>query len=159
VEGPGKFKCPRCEGVLVAEQTGKVSFMAPKEARPVSVTLPAQPELVKGLAPLAEGVARRVGFDGDVVGKIGSAVVAAAQGVMEIAYGGDTTAVVHLIMVPDGKLFRASISDYGKPIAASADGRPQDGRFEAATGVMDSVELRPNPKGGNLITLTKRAGG
>ncbi len=158
VSGEGRFKCPRCSGVLVAEPAGKVKFFAPKKARPVSVTLPAQPELVEGLGKLAEGLARQAGLDAAVAGQIGQAVVAASRGVVELAYGGDPTGSLHLMMVPDGKSLTVRISDHGKLIPAQG-GIPTDARFAPVTEAMDTVEIKANPKGGNLITMTKSAGG
>ncbi len=154
VSAAGKYRCPRCSSVLVAEPSGKVKFFAPKESRPVSVTLPARPELVEGLGKLALGVARQAGFNGTEADQIAGAIVAASSGVMEIAYGGDATGLIHLLMACDGSSLTVRISDFGEPIPANG-GVPTDGRFAAATEVMDSVEIKRNPKRGNLITLTK----
>jgi anti-sigma B factor antagonist len=156
VIGPGKYKCPRCESVLVAESSGKPKFFAPKKARPVSVSLPAQPALLETLGPLIEGVARQAGFNGATVGAIANAVVAATKGVAQLAYAGDASSAIHLLIVPEDSGFTICLSDYGKPIAAGPSGAPQGGNFEQVSRMMDTVQIRPNPKGGNLITLTKR---
>ncbi len=154
VSAAGKYRCPRCSSVLVAEPSGKVKFFAPKESRPVSVTLPARPELVEGLGKLALGVARQAGFNGTEADQIAGAIVAASSGVMEIAYGGDATGLIHLLMACDGSSLTVRISDFGEPIPAEG-GVPTDERFAPVTEVMDSVEIKRNPKRGNLITLTK----
>jgi len=158
VSGPGKYKCPRCDSVLVAEPTGKPKFFAPKKARPVSVSLPANLELLDALGGLIESAARSAGFNGATVGKISSAVVAAARGVAQYAYAGDGSSAIHLLVMPDDQAFTVRISDYGKKISAGPDGSPQGGEFAGVTDVMDSCQVKPNPKGGNLITLTKRRG-
>ena len=157
VGGAGKFKCPRCTSVIVAEPGGNVRFFAPKKARPVSVTLPAEPDLMAGVGTLAEGVARRSGFSTPAAGLVGQAVSAAARGVLESAYAGDTTGLIHLIMVPNGDSLTIRISDYGNAIPAEA-GVPTAASFAPVTQIMDSVVLKPNPKRGNLLTLTKSAG-
>jgi anti-sigma B factor antagonist len=154
VSAAGKYRCPRCSSVLVAEPSGKVKFFAPKESRPVSVTLPARPELVEGLGKLAVGVARQAGFNGTEADRVAGAIVAASSGVMEIAYGGDATGLIHLLMASDGSSLTVRISDFGEPIPAEG-GVPTDERFAAATEIMDSVEVKRNPKRGNLITLTR----
>ncbi|MHC4505469.1 MAG: ATP-binding protein, partial [Planctomycetota bacterium] len=154
ISAAGKYRCPRCSSVLVAEPSGKVKFFAPKKSRPVSVTLPARPELVEGLGKLALGVARQAGFNGTEADQVAGAIAAASSGVMEIAYGGDATGLIHLLMASDGSSLTVRISDFGEPIPADG-GVPTDGRFAAATEVMDSVEVKRNPKRGNLITLTK----
>jgi len=158
VSGPGKFRCPRCETILVAEAGGKVRFFAPKKARPVSVALPARPEIVAGLASLVEGVAKEAGFTDEAASAIGRAVVATSTGVAELAYGGDSSGALHVLVVPDGKAVTIRISDYGKRIAAGPGGAPKDARFAEVMKLMDSVRLAPNPKGGNLVTMTKKAG-
>ena len=154
VSAAGKYRCPRCSSVLVAEPSGKVKFFAPKESRPVSVTLPARPELVEGLGRLAVGVARQAGFNGTEADQVADAIVAASSGVMEIAYGGDATGLIHLLMAFDGGSLTVRISDFGEPIPAKG-GVPTDECFAAATEVMDSVEVKRIPKRGNLITLTR----
>jgi anti-sigma B factor antagonist len=155
--GPGKFKCPRCTSVVVAEPGGKIRFFAPKDARPVSVTLPAEPGLMEGLGRLAEGVALRSGFSSPAAGLVAQAVTAASRGVLEAAYGGDTTGLIHLIMVPNGGTLTIRMSDYGDVIPAEG-GMPTAASFTPVTQIMDSVVVKPNPKRGNLLTLTKSAG-
>ena len=157
VEGAGKYKCPRCTSVVVAEPGGRVRFFAPKKASPVSVTLPAQPDLIEGVGRLAEGVARQSGFSSPAAGLVGQAVSAASRGVLEAAYAGDTTGLIHLIMVPDGDSLTIRMSDYGNAIPAEG-GVPTAASFAPVTQIMDSVVLKPNPKRGNLLTLTKSAG-
>jgi len=157
VGGAGKFKCPRCESVIVAEPGGNVRFFAPKKARPVSVTLPAEPDLIDGVGTLVEGVARRTGFSGPAAGQVGQAVSAASRGILETAYAGDTTGLIHLIMVPNGNSLTIRMSDYGTAIPAEA-GVPTAESFAPVTQIMDSVVLKPNPKRGNLLTLTKSVG-
>ncbi|MHC5056541.1 MAG: STAS domain-containing protein [Planctomycetota bacterium] len=157
VGGAGKYKCPRCMSVVVAEPGGKVRFFAPKKSRPVSVTLPAQPGLIEGVGRLAEGVAKQSGFSSPAAGLVGQAVCAASRGVLEAAYAGDTTGLIHLIMVPDGDSLTIRMSDYGNTIPAEG-GVPTAASFAPVTQIMDSVALEPNPKRGNLLTLTKSAG-
>lgn len=158
VSGPGKFKCPRCEAVLVAEPGGKIRYFAPKRARPVSVAMPARPELAAGLASLVEGVAKEAGFNETEAGQIGKAVATISARVTELAYGGDSSGTLHVIAVPDGKVVTVRISDYGKKIPTGPDGAPADVRFAEAAKVMDSVRVSPNPKGGNLVIMTKKSG-
>ncbi len=153
----GKYQCPRCMSVIVAEPGGKVRFFAPKESRPVSVTLPAEPDLMGGVGTLAEGVALRSGFSAPAAGLVGQAITAAARAILEGAYAGDTTGLIHLIMVPNGNSLTIRISDYGNAIPAEG-GVPTAASFAPVTQIMDSVVLKPNPKKGNLLTLVKSSG-
>jgi hypothetical protein len=48
------------------------------------------------------------------------------------------------------------IADYGKPFDFGPGGSIHaDSRFASVVQSMDTVEHRPNPRGGNLLTLIK----
>lgn len=158
VSGPGKFRCPRCESVLTVGDDGRVRFFAPKKARPVQVSIPARPELVEALKPLVEGAARQIGLDDEAADQVGAAVVTASKGVASLAYEGDPLGALHIILAPDANSLTVMISDFGKTISLGPGGPAEDARFAGVASRMDSVNIRPNPKGGNLLTLTKRAG-
>ena len=75
---------------------------------------------------------------------------------IERAYDGDSNSVFHLLIVPNGTALTIKIADYGKPFDFGSGGTIQgDSRFSAVINAMDTVEHRPNPKGGNLLTLIK----
>jgi anti-sigma B factor antagonist len=157
VSGPGKYKCPRCESVLVSEPSGRSRFFAPKGARPVSVSLPAKAELLDGIGPLVESAVRDAGFNGATVRAIRTAVVSAGKSIIELAYSGDSSSSIHVLIVPEESEITIRMSDYGSPIPSSG-GVPQGGGFGEIEKLMDTVQVKPNPKGGNLITMTKRRG-
>ena len=158
IPAPGKYKCPRCETVLSADASGRIEFFAPKKSLPVSISLPASPDLIGGIRELIEGVARQMGFDSTAAGTVGGAVVTASRRVAELAYADKQGSSLHVVVIPDADALTVRITDYGEAIRASADGVPEDPGFTPVTEVMDSVLLKPSPKGGNLLTLTKRSG-
>ncbi|MCW8133478.1 MAG: ATP-binding protein, partial [Planctomycetota bacterium] len=152
----GKFKCPRCGAVLAVEPTGRVRFFASKKGRPIEVSIPSRRELVAGIGALAANCAAAVGFDDGSSGSISSAVQSACENLIDLAYGGDPGNVVHMLIVPNGTTLTIKIADHGKALDFGPAGTIQsDARFADVVNSMESVEHRPNPRGGNLITLIK----
>ncbi|HEY3321057.1 MAG TPA: anti-sigma factor antagonist [Planctomycetota bacterium] len=156
VPGPGKFKCPRCGAVLAVESGGRVRFFASKKGRPISVTLPCNPQVADGVAALAGRCAESLGFNGNSADVISNAVSTACKNVIERAYDNDPNSIFHLLIVPNGSSLTVKIADYGKPFDFGPAGTIHgDLRFSVVVNSMDTVEHRPNPKGGNLLTLIK----
>jgi anti-sigma regulatory factor (Ser/Thr protein kinase) len=156
VPAAGKFKCPRCGAVLAVEPTGRVRFFASKKGRPISVSLPCNPDVAEGVAELAGKCAASAGFNGNSAEVISNAVSTACRNVIERAYDNDSNNVFHMLIVPNGSSLTIKIADYGKPFDFGPGGSIHaDSRFSAVVSAMDTVEHRPNPKGGNLLTLIK----
>ncbi len=156
VPAVGKFKCPRCGAILAVEPTGRVRFFASKKGRPISISLPCNPDMARNVADLAGKCAETLGFNGNSAEVISNAVVAACKNVIERAYENDTNNVFHMLIVPNGSALTIKIADYGKPFDFGPNGTIQgDSRFTPVVTSMDTVEHRPNPRGGNLLTLIK----
>jgi anti-sigma regulatory factor (Ser/Thr protein kinase) len=156
VPAAGKFKCPRCNTVLAVEPTGRVRFFASKKARPVSISLPSNISVAAGAADLAARYAEGLGFNGNSAEVISRAVTAACKNVIELAYDNDANNVFHVLITAAGEALTIRIADYGKSFDFGPSGSIQgDARFADITGSMDTVECRPNPRGGNLLTMIK----
>lgn len=152
----GKYKCPRCGAVLAVEPTGRVRFFASKKGRPIEVSIPSRKELVQGIGALAASCATASGFDDGATENISSAVQSACENLIDHAYGGDPGNVVHMLIVPNGTTLTIKIADHGKSLDFGPAGSiHSDARFTGVVSGMDTVEHRPNPRGGNLITLIK----
>lgn len=151
----GKFKCPRCGTILAVEPTGRVRFFASKKSRPIEVNLPCNKDLLDGVGNLAGRCAETLGFNGNTADTISSAVKCACQNVIDLAYNDDPSQVVHLQIVPNGSTLTIKIADHGKPFEFGGGSIHADERFSALINTMDTVEHRPNPRGGNLLTLIK----
>ncbi|MBI3831920.1 MAG: anti-sigma factor antagonist [Planctomycetes bacterium] len=152
----GKYKCPRCGAVLAVEPTGRVRFFASKKGRPIEISIPSKKELVPGISALAASCASAAGFDNGSTDSISSAVQSACDNLIDHAYGGDPGNVVHMLIVPNGTTLTIKIADHGKALDFGPSGSiHSDSRFAAVVSSMDTVEHRPNPRGGNMITLIK----
>jgi len=154
LSGPGRFKCPKCTSIAIAEEDGEMKFFASRRAKPIEVSLPAVPELASGVTSLVDGAARQAGFAEEEAGKLASAVAEACRSVAEHACGNDPNSVFHMLIVPNGKQLTVKISDFGTPLEFSPQGPSSDARFGPVSAVLD-VEHAQNPAGGNLFTLTK----
>ena len=151
----GRFKCPRCSSVAVAEASGELKFFASRRAKPVEISLPATPGLAEAMQGLIGRVARQMGFPEDGAGEVAQAVSSACQVVAEHACSNDPNAVYHVIIVPNGKQLTVKISDYGTPLEFPAGGPAADARLRGVTKVLE-VEHALNPAGGNLFTLVSK---
>jgi anti-sigma B factor antagonist len=150
----GRFKCPKCTSVVIAEDSGEMKFFASRRAKPIEVSLPAVPEFAGAVTSLVDGAARQVGFAADDASKLADAVASACKSVAEHACGNDPNAIFHMLIVPNGKQLTVKISDYGTPLDFPPQGVGGDARFASVADVL-SVEHAQNPAGGNLFTLTK----
>jgi anti-sigma B factor antagonist len=159
IPAAGKCRCPRCETVLHADPSGRIQFLAPKRLMPVSISLPAASKLIDEVRGLIEGLAKEMGFAGATAGELGAAVVTASKSVAQLAYGSsDAASSLHVVVIPNANAITVRISDYGQAIPADADGTPEDPSFKPVARAVDSMMLKPNPRGGNLLTMTKRSG-
>jgi anti-anti-sigma factor len=152
----GKYKCPRCGAVLAVEPTGRVRFFASKKSKPISISLPSNPGVADSVAELAGKCAEALGFNGNSATIISTAVSAACKNVIERAYENDANNTFHMLIVPNGSSLTIKIADYGKPFDFGPSGTIQgDSKFSPVVDSMDTVEHRPNPRGGNLLTMIK----
>jgi len=152
----GKFRCPRCGEVLEASANGRVKFFGDKKGKPISISLPCNPQVAESVAELAGKCAEELGFNGNSAEVISNAVSTACMNVIERAYDNDANNVMHLLIVPNGTTLTIKISDYGKAMDFGPSGSIQkDSRFAPVITSMDTVEHRVNPRGGNLLTMIK----
>jgi len=151
----GKFKCPRCGAVLAVEPTGRVRFFASKKGRPIEISIPCNKDLVTGIGDLAARAAESIGFNGTTTGEISTAVSEACTQIMDLAYAGDPASIVHLLILADGNALTVKIADHGKALEFTGGTIHGDNRFSNVIGNMDTVEHRPSPRGGNILTLIK----
>ncbi len=156
IPGVGKYKCPRCGAVLAVEPTGRVRFFASKKGKPISISLPSNPAVANSVAEMAGKCAEALGFNGNSAETISTAVSAACLNVIERAYDNDANNTFHMLIVPNGSSLTIKIADYGKPFDFGPSGTIQgDTKFAKVIDTMDTVEHRPNPRGGNLLTMIK----
>lgn len=151
----GKFKCPRCAAVLACEPSGRVRFFASKKKQPVRLNLPCNKALTPGLAALAGRCAASIGFPEETARKVGEAVQVAGNNIIERAFQENPAQSFQVLFSPNGAALTIKFSDHGRTFDFQTGGIHGDSGFKPVVEVMDTVEHRPHPKGGNLLTLIK----
>jgi anti-anti-sigma factor len=158
VANAGMYKCPRCASVFNYHGDGKATFQTRRAPVPVELKLNATAECRDGLAQFISILGRRCGFTDDLVQCVSEAVVDSVDSLVENAYGGDATSLYHVLLTSTDSQLEIRLSDYGKPLRLGGTNARGQEMFSLARQVMDSFDLRPHPKGGNLITMVKKAG-
>jgi anti-anti-sigma factor len=158
VSNAGMYKCPRCASIFNYHGDGKSTFQPRRAPVPVELRLNASAECRDGLAQFVAILGRRCGFSDDLVQCVSEAVIDSVDSIVESAFSGDSTAMYHVLLTSTDSQLEVRLSDYGKPLRLGGTNARGQELFSLARQVMDSFDLRPHPKGGNLITMVKKAG-
>lgn len=114
--------------------------------------------------------ARQAGFSEKEAYAIQSATDEASANIIEHAYGGEGKGRIEIECAWSGDEFKIVIRDWGKPFNPARVPKPNlsDDLSRRKVGglgmylmrrLMDKVEYRSSPKGGNVLTMVKRKGG
>lgn len=156
VPDPGNYRCPRCQAVFTYLREGKANFLPRRKLSPIRFTLTATDECTEGFGLFVAVLARKIGFTEDDVSKIVESLRETCTTIIHRAYKGDNQCSYHaLVVIADGEL-NIKLTDHGKILnlrARDPNGKPL---FELTQKVMDKFEIRPHPKGGNILTLMKK---
>lgn len=150
VGDPGSYKCPRCSTVFSYLSRGKTNFLPRRKILPVSLTLTGIPECTEGLCMLVSLLSRRAGFAENTAQDIQTAVRDVALAIIGQGYGGNEQCTYQVLVTQTEGEVTVKFSDYGKSLDNNGS------TFGTARGAMDSFEVRPHPRSGNVITMTKR---
>ncbi|MBI3099041.1 MAG: anti-sigma factor antagonist [Planctomycetes bacterium] len=147
---PGSYKCPRCSTVFSYLSRGKTNFLPRRKILPVALTLIGIPECTEGLCTLVALLSRRAGFAENTAQEIQTAVRDVALAIIGQGYGGNEQCTYQVLVTQTEGEVTVKFSDYGKILDTNGS------TFGSARNAMDSFEVRPHPKSGNVITMTKR---
>ncbi|MBI3271799.1 MAG: anti-sigma factor antagonist [Planctomycetes bacterium] len=156
VPEPGTFKCPRCSAIFTYVKDGKANFLPRRKLSPIQMTLTCSPECTESLCFLVALMGKKVGFPDDRALAIHGAVREAVTAIIEQAYGKNDQCTYQVLLVCGDNELNVKFADYGKRIdinSSDGSGKPI---FSFARQVMDVVDLKPHPRGGNILTMTKR---
>ena len=157
VPEPGNYKCPRCSAIFTYTRDGKANFLPRRRLTPIQMTLTCSPECTEGLVTMAGLLAKRAGFNEGLAKSMEASVRESASTICDKAYGSNEQATYQVLMVASDNEVSIKFSDYGKKI--EADMRDAGGKsvFSVTRQSMDVFDLKAHPKGGNILTLSKRA--
>ena len=152
VKEVGTYKCPRCLTAFNYVGGGKVSFLPRQKSLPVQLSLTFSPECTEGLLEFVKKFSMRSGFTAGGISEVQSAVKDTVEAIRRHAYGGNDNNVYHVLLTSVDSELEMRFADYG----ASLNSDKGD-VFSSVRRTMDRFELRHHPKGGNVVTVSKKA--
>jgi anti-anti-sigma factor len=144
VKEVGTYKCPRCLTAFNYVGSGKVSFL--------QLSLSFSPECTEGLLEFVKKLSAKSGFSAAGISEVQSAVKDTVEAIRRHAYGGNDNNVYHVLLTSVDSELEMRFADYG----ASLNSDKGD-VFSSVRRTMDRFELRHHPKGGNVVTVSKKA--
>jgi len=152
VKDVGTYKCPRCLTAFNYVGGGKVSFLPRQKSLPVQLSLSFAPECTEGLLEFVKKLSAKSGFSPAGISEVQSAVKDTVEAIRRHAYGGNDNNVYHVLLTSVDSELELRFADYG----ASLNSDKGD-VFSSVRRTMDRFELRHHPKGGNVVTVSKKA--
>jgi len=152
VKEVGTYKCPRCLSAFNYVGGGKVSFLPRQKSLPVQLSLSFSPECTEGLLEFVKKLSTKSGFSAAGISEVQSAVKDTVEAIRRHAYGGNDNNVYHVLLTSVDAELEMRFADYG----ASLNSDKGD-VFSSVRRTMDRFELRHHPKGGNVVTVSKKA--
>ncbi|MBI5367214.1 MAG: anti-sigma factor antagonist [Planctomycetes bacterium] len=156
VPEPGTFKCPRCSAIFNYVKDGRATFLPRRKLSPIQMTLTCSQECTESLCFLIALLGKKVGFADDRALAIQGAVREAVTVIIEQAYAKNDQCTYQVLLVCGENELNVKFADYGKKIDPNAMDSGGQQIFNFARRVMDVVDLKPHPKGGNILTMQKR---
>ena len=151
VKDVGTYKCPRCLTPFNYVGNGKVSFLPRHKALPVQLSLNFSPECTEGLLEFVRRLSAKSGFSAAGIQEVQSAVKETVDAIRRHSYGGNDNNVYHVLMMSVDSELEMRFADYGASLGSNGD------VFSSVRRVMDRFELKNHPKGGNVLTVSKKA--
>jgi anti-anti-sigma factor len=148
----GTYKCPRCLTPFTYQGSGKVNFLPRQKALPVQLSLNFSPECTEGLLEFVRRLSAKSGFAPGTISEVQSAVKETVDLIRRHAYGGSENNVYHVLLVSVDSELEMRFADCG----ASLNSDKGD-LFGPVRRIMDRFELKNHPRGGNVVTLAKKA--
>jgi len=157
VRDVGTYKCPRCFTLFNYVGGGKASFLPRRKAVPVQLALNFSDECTTGLLEFVKIVAKRAGFHDGTLNDVLGAVKDTVGTIRRYSYGNNDNNIYHVMMVTAESEIELRFADYGQSLAPSRTDDSGRQLFQSARDIMDKFELKNHPKGGNVLTLSKKA--
>jgi anti-sigma regulatory factor (Ser/Thr protein kinase) len=152
VKDVGTYKCPRCLTAFNYSGGGRVNFLPRQKSLPVQLSLSFSPECTEGLMEFVKRFSTKSGFSPAGISELQSAVKDTVEAIRRHSYGGNDNNVYHVLLTSVDSELEMRFADYG----ASLNSDKGD-VFSSVRRIMDRFELRHHPKGGNVVTVSKKA--
>ncbi|MBI2931934.1 MAG: anti-sigma factor antagonist [Planctomycetes bacterium] len=153
----GTYKCPRCFTLFNYVGGGKASFLPRRKVVPVQLSLNFSEECTGGLLEFVKITARRAGFVDGTLSDLLNAVKDTVSTIRRYAYGNDENNIYHVMLVAVDSEIELRFADYGLSLSANKTDETGRNLFQGVKEAMDKFELKNHPRGGNVLTLAKKA--
>lgn len=157
VKEVGTYKCPRCLTLFNYVGGGKASFLPRRKNIPVQLSLNFSDDCTQGLLEFVRISAKRAGFSEPGLVELSNAVRDTVGTIRQHAYGGNDNNVYHVMLVTTDSEVEIRFADYGTSLSPNRTDGSGRNLFHSARALMDRFELKNHPKGGNVLTLSKKA--
>lgn len=150
VPKPGTYKNPRTGKLFRLLASGQVEFVsAGPKAQPLQMKLSCTEPVAEGLGEFVRVLAQRSGFSEAAAGQVQAAVRETCKVIISQAFDDPSSGSFNVVIIPAADELKVQVSDAGKFLG--------NGHFDQAGAGMDNFDHRQSPKGGNLVSMAKRA--
>ncbi|MDP7035232.1 MAG: STAS domain-containing protein [Planctomycetota bacterium] len=146
---PGSYKCPRCGNFFKLAKDATVQFFHRSKSAPLQMRLACTDECLEGLGEFVAVLARRIGFDPSEVSSMKETLASIGREIIEKAYGNEPNQSYQVVISPSSTEIRIQFADHGQFLEGNQV-------FSSVGQAMDTFDHKRHPKGGNVVTLTKR---
>ncbi|MCK6440767.1 MAG: anti-sigma factor antagonist [Planctomycetes bacterium] len=143
----GKYRCPNCKVSFVVDEEYGVE-LAPAVSQ---LTLRFTPECREGLGLFLNAMVRRSGFSDDDFALLRELVDEIMEGILRWCYAGNIFDSVVVAFLPARSNLQIKFITGGPAL----DGTPSE-HFPRAANGFTKVDIRPQPKGGNVVLASYR---
>jgi anti-anti-sigma factor len=151
VKEQGSYKCPRCLTVFNYSGGGKVNFLPRQKGLPIQLSLNFSSECTEGLLEFVKTLCSKSGFGPLGISELQSAVKDTVEAIRRHSYGGNENNVYHVLLLSVDSEIELRFADYGTSLNSGGEA------FASAKRAADRFELKANPRGGNVLTFSKKA--
>ncbi len=154
IPSDGYFSCPRCATYFSVKKEGKIKGY--KIDRPIhaELTMPASPEMARGLRAVAEGLADLRRYSKPTVQRIHQMLDETAT-ILSLGRSVDGEVFV-IYLVADSKEFRVAIKTSRNVFDRKASPQISD-NLQVIRGLVDEMEIITLPMGGQILKLVSKA--
>lgn len=154
IPSDGYFSCPRCATYFSVKKEGKIKGYKIDRPLHAELTLPASPEMAKGLRATAAGLLELRKYSEASIQRINQMLDETAT---VLSMGGANGREVFVIyLVADAKEFRAAIKVADNMFDRKASPRIAE-TLQVIRGLVDEMEIVTLPMGGQILKLVKKA--
>lgn len=152
-DGPGKYRCPRCQSCFEVASQGEVTSFPVRTAQSVELNFPCSPAYVDVARAAAGSVAKTLeiaSFSTDALDR----AVDEAIGLFA-AKAGDGQSRVRMFIAADSREFKIAFLSTDPALALGEE--DEEGlAFRSLRGIVDELEVQQLSPEGQILTLVKR---